>query len=97
MTNIRQVLEQRTARSAQMLRNLLGPIHLEVVTPDIGRPFYRAVHALDALLSPQNRPPLVRRAVRILCKGGRGRKEFEPRQQSRSTRSSSTGLRCLST
>ena len=46
MTNIQQVLEQRTARSAQMLRNLLGPIHLEIVTPDIGRPFYRAVETM---------------------------------------------------
>jgi len=42
LNNIQQVLEQRTARSAQTLRNLLGPIRLELVTPDIGRPFYRA-------------------------------------------------------
>jgi hypothetical protein len=32
-----------------MLRNLLGPIRLEPVTPDIGRPFYRAVTTVDAL------------------------------------------------
>ena len=32
-----------------MLRNLLGPIRLELQTPDIGRPFYRAVTTLDAL------------------------------------------------
>ncbi len=43
------MLEQRTARSAQVLRNLLGPIRMELVTPDIGRPFYRAVTTLDAL------------------------------------------------
>ncbi len=29
LTNIQQVLDQRTARSAHMLRNLLGPIRLE--------------------------------------------------------------------
>lgn len=40
LKNVHQVLEQRTARSAQLLRNLLGPIRLELVTPDIGRPFY---------------------------------------------------------
>jgi hypothetical protein len=49
LNNVQQVLEQRTARSAQMLRGLLGPIRLELVTPDIGRPFYRAVTTLDAL------------------------------------------------
>ena len=48
MSNVQSVLEQRTARSAQMLRDLLGPIKLELQTPDIGRPFYRAVTTLDA-------------------------------------------------
>jgi hypothetical protein len=32
-----------------MLRNPLGPIKLELQTPDIGRPCYRAVTTLDAL------------------------------------------------
>lgn len=32
-----------------MLRALLGPICLELVAPDIDRPFYRAVTTLDAL------------------------------------------------
>ena len=49
LSDIQSVLEQRTARSAQMLRNLLGPIRLELQTPDIGRPFYCAVTSLDAL------------------------------------------------
>lgn len=40
--NLQNLLEQRTARSAQTLRNLLSPVRLELVTPDIGRPFYRA-------------------------------------------------------
>jgi hypothetical protein len=72
LNNVQQVLEQRTARSAQMLRNLLGPIRLELVTPDIGRLFYRAVTTLDALALIEEPPPLARRAVRILCKGGDG-------------------------
>ena len=38
LNDIQQVLERRTARSAQTLRNLMGTIRLELVTPDIGRP-----------------------------------------------------------
>ena len=57
LSNIQQVLEQRTARSAQTLRNLLGPIRLELVAPDIGRPFYRAVTTLDALAVIEEPPP----------------------------------------
>ena len=40
-----------------MLRNLLGPIRLQLVTPDIGRPFYRPVTALDALALIEEPPP----------------------------------------
>jgi site-specific DNA recombinase len=57
LNNLHQVLEQRTARSAQTLRNLLGPIRLEVVTPNIGRPFYRAVATLDAIALTEEPPP----------------------------------------
>jgi len=57
LNNVQQVLEQRTARSAQTLRNLLGPIRLELQTPDIGRPFYRAVTTLDALALIEEPPP----------------------------------------
>jgi DNA invertase Pin-like site-specific DNA recombinase len=49
LSNLHEILEHRTARSAQALRNILGPIRLELVTPDIGRPFYRAFTTLDAL------------------------------------------------
>jgi len=49
VTKLQAVLEQRTARSAQALRNILSPIRMELVTPDIGRPFYRAVTSIDAL------------------------------------------------
>lgn len=57
MNNIQQVLEQRTARSAQTLRNLLGPIQLELVTSEIGRPFYRALTTLDAVALIEEPPP----------------------------------------
>jgi hypothetical protein len=35
--HMKELLERRTARSAQALRGLLGPISLEPVTADIGR------------------------------------------------------------
>jgi hypothetical protein len=57
LSNLQQTLEQRTARSAQVLRSLLGPIRLDLVTPDIGRPFYRAVTTLDALALKEEPPP----------------------------------------
>ena len=49
LEHLHEVLEQRTAHSAQALRTLLGPIRMDLVTPDIGRPFYRAVTTLDTL------------------------------------------------
>jgi site-specific DNA recombinase len=49
LASLQEILEQRTAKSAQALRNILGPIRMDLVTPDIGRPFYRAVTTLDAL------------------------------------------------
>ena len=57
LNSLHQVLEQRTARSAQTLRNPLGPIRLELITPDIGRPFYRAVTTVDALALIEEPPP----------------------------------------
>ncbi len=36
---------------------VLGPIRLELVTPDIGRSFYRAVTTLDALALIEEPPP----------------------------------------
>ncbi len=57
LNNVQQVLEQRTARSAQRLCNLLAPMRLELVTPDIGRPFYRAVTRLDPLALIEEPPP----------------------------------------
>ena len=49
LSRVRAVLEQRTAKSALLLRKLLGPIRLECVKPDLGRPNYLAHTALDVL------------------------------------------------
>jgi len=49
MMTIQTVLERRTQRSALLLRKLLGTIRMEPVTPEIGRPYYRALSHLDAL------------------------------------------------
>ena len=49
MITMQTVLERRTQRSALLLRKLLGPIRMEPVTPEIGRPYYRALSDLDAL------------------------------------------------
>ena len=53
---LQTVLERRTERSALLLRKLLGPIRMEPVTPDIGRPYYRAVSNLDGLAIVENDP-----------------------------------------
>lgn len=47
---------RRTQRSALLLRKLLGPIRMEPVTPDIGRPYYRALSDLDVLAIVENDP-----------------------------------------
>ena len=49
LSRVRAVLEERTAKSALLLRELLGPIRLECVKPDLGRPYYLAHTALDVL------------------------------------------------
>jgi hypothetical protein len=82
LTNVQQVLEQRTARSAQMLRGLLGPIRLELVTPDIGGPFYRAVATLDALALIEEPPPGTAEGGSNSLQRWR-RRELNPRPQSR--------------
>jgi len=46
---LQEVLERRTERSALLLRALLGRIRLEPVTPEAGRPYYRAVSNLQVL------------------------------------------------
>ncbi len=42
ISRLNELLEQETSRSALLLREVLGRIHLYPVTPDIGRPYYRA-------------------------------------------------------
>ena len=56
MVTLQTVLERRTARSALLLRRLLGKVRMEPVTPDIGRPYYRALTNLDALAIVENDP-----------------------------------------
>ena len=56
MMTIQTVLERRTQRSALLLRKLLGPIRMEPVTPDIGRPYYWALSDLDVLAIVENDP-----------------------------------------
>jgi hypothetical protein len=46
---IREVLEGETAKSALLLRRILGPIRLLPVRPEVGRPYYKAETALQVL------------------------------------------------
>lgn len=49
LSKVREVLELNTVRSAVLLREFLGPITLEPIAADIGRPYYQAVTSIDAL------------------------------------------------
>ena len=53
---LQAVLERRTEKSALLLRKVLGTIRLEPVTPEVGRPYYRAISNLDALAIVENDP-----------------------------------------
>ena len=59
IATIQAVLERRTERSALLLRKLLGRVKLEPVTPDVGRPYYRALSHLDALAILEHDPDSV--------------------------------------
>jgi site-specific DNA recombinase len=72
LEHLQDVLEQRTAQSAQTLRNLLGQIRLDLVTPDVGRPFYNAVTALDTLALIEEPPPAGAESGSNSCQGGDG-------------------------
>ena len=81
LANLQEVLELRTAKSAQVLRNILGPIRMELVTPDIGRPFYRAVTTLDALSLIETPPDGAEGGSNSLQRWRR--RELNPRPRSR--------------
>ncbi len=49
LRDLQELLERKTEESAKALRSLLGPVRLDPVAPEIGRPFYRALTAIDAL------------------------------------------------
>jgi hypothetical protein len=81
MGHLQDVLEQRTGRPAQALRNILGPIRLEPVMPDIGRPFYRAVTSIDALALTETPPAGAEGGSNSLRRWRR--RELNPRPRSR--------------
>jgi hypothetical protein len=56
IARVPEALERRTAQSAVLLRKLLGEIRLEPVTPEGGRPYYRAKTNLDVLALIENEP-----------------------------------------
>ncbi len=79
--HLQEVLELHTARSAQALRNILGPIRLEQVCPDIGRPSYRAIPSVDALALTESPPVGTEGGSHTLQRWRR--RELNPRPQSR--------------
>ena len=56
----RELLERQTERSALLLRQILGPVRLRPVNPQVGRPYYQAKTALqtiDLLVGPEGGSP----------------------------------------
>jgi hypothetical protein len=49
LSELQGLLERQTARSALLLRRILGPVRLMPVRPEVGRPYYQAETALQAL------------------------------------------------
>jgi hypothetical protein len=45
----REELRRKTARSALVLRRILGPVRLRAVRSEVGRPYYQAETALETL------------------------------------------------
>jgi hypothetical protein len=56
IARFQELLERHTAQSALLLRKLLGEIRLEPVTPEVGRPYYRANTNLDVLALVEHEP-----------------------------------------
>ncbi len=49
LSRLQEVLERRTEQSGLLLRGLLGPISLDPIAGDIGRPYYVARTSMDCL------------------------------------------------
>ena len=49
VAGIQEVLERRTERSALILRDILGTIRMEPTSPDVGKPYYRAITRIDTI------------------------------------------------
>src|SRR5262245_9607585 len=58
LITLQEVLERRTERSALLLRKVLGAVTMQVVTPDVGRPYYRALSTLNVLAVIEEGHPL---------------------------------------
>ncbi len=56
LDRLQDVLERNTGPSALLLRQFLGPIRLEPVAVDIGRPHYRAVTSINTLALIETEP-----------------------------------------
>ena len=57
VARLQGLLERETGPSALLLRKVLGPVRLVPTTPEVGRPYYRAetaVQALDLLQDPED-------------------------------------------
>lgn len=49
VSGLGEVLKKRTGHSALVLREFLGPVSVQPVSADIGKPYYRAVTSIDTL------------------------------------------------
>ncbi|MBI5657229.1 MAG: hypothetical protein HZC44_10640 [Geobacter sp.] len=57
VSNIKEVLEEKTEQSALLIRKLMGQIRLKPVTPDIGKPYLVAISKFQPLaLFEEKRP-----------------------------------------
>ena len=82
LATLQSVLERKTEQAALLLRRILGPIVLEPVQPEVGRPYYRARSSLDALalLEPDSEgEPAPEAGSNVLRKWRRG--ELNPRPE----------------
>ena len=56
LENIKALLEKNLAHSSEALRQLLGPVTLQAVYPDIGKPYYVAHSSIDTIALLENPP-----------------------------------------
>ncbi len=49
LSKLQELLEQETSRSAILLRQVLGPVRLKPIRPDVGKAYYEAETALQVI------------------------------------------------